>query len=134
VFDGVYIFVVPVNSFGTSTSPTQLWVNKYKFAISDVDSAVSSSLAQFSATPVNWSAIGTDCAKIAATFTALKTVPQYPSAGPDKTLLVGIGLIAQADSACTSSIVPTKDSSKLTSMTTSFKNGEQDLSIFLNEV
>jgi hypothetical protein len=134
VVDGLYILVVPVNSFSTSTSPTQSWTNQYKYTIADVDFSVSSSLADFSATPVNWSAIGTDCATIAATFTALKTVPQYPSAGPDKTLLVAIGLIAQADGACTSSIVPTKDSSKLASMTTSFTTGEKDLRVFLNEV
>ncbi len=115
-------------------SADQVWANDYASDISTLRNSVFNAEPAFEATSVNWTTVANDCEAIANAYVPLDNVPYYPSTGPDRTLVNGVELIAQAVRACDGSIVIKSDAAALPAMTTTFQRGERDLTVFLTEI
>ena len=115
-------------------SADQVWADNYASDISTLRNAVFNAEPTFEAASVNWSAVADDCSAIADAYVPLDNVPFYPSPGPDRTLVNGVALIAQAVRSCNGSIVIKSDAAALPAMTTTFQRGERDLTVFLTEI
>jgi hypothetical protein len=115
-------------------SPAQAWATAYAGDITDLRNAVFNAEPALTATKVNWTAVSNGCESVANAFLPLDSVPQYPVAGPDHTLLVGAGLIADAVKSCNGSVVLKSDAAALPHLTLTFERGEHDLTVFLTEI
>lgn len=115
-------------------TPAQAWATAYAGDISALRNAVFNAEPALSASKVNWTAVSNGCQSAANAFLPLDSVPQYPVAGPNRTLLVGVGLIADAIKSCNGSIVLKSDVAALPHLTLTFERGERDLTVFLSEI
>jgi len=118
----------------SAPTPARAWATAYAGDITDLRNAVFNAEPALAASKANWAAISNGCQSVANAFLPLDSVPQYPVAGPDHTLLVGAGLIADAVKSCNGSVVLKSDAAALPKLTLTFERGERDLTVFLTEI
>ena len=130
VYVGYFVLIMVV---AVTVNPGRTWSTLYSSDISTLKQAVVTAQPDFTASPTKWVTIAADCTTIGRAVERLNTVPQYPVAGPNVTLLQGVRLIVLADRACISTIVPKRLAHVLPRLARAFSTGSIRLTEFLGE-
>ena len=115
------------------TSAEQSWSSTYRARVATLNGDTKRAVAVLTMSPPNWPAIDAACHAVSADLQALATVPQYPSRGPDQSLIGGFAAIYRGDLVCLSA-VEAQRSANLAAASGGMLAGSGQLVTFLSSI
>jgi hypothetical protein len=116
-----------------STAQDQLWSNLYASNVVAVDSSITSTLPGLEARTPDWASIAQNCGVMQGVVDDMLFVPQYPSAGPNRTLLEGVTAVDLGDKLCLAA-VQNHQTGSLAQVSHLLSTARGDLITFLAEI
>jgi hypothetical protein len=126
------VYITLVSSLVTFTQDIS-WNQNNRSTIVTLNRAMIELEPAFATTTPDWTVITTDCSTMSSALEPLKTVPDYPKTGPNQHLLIGVGLIADVEKLCTTSVAPDKLTHELPVLKKLLDDGTAQLTVFLRQ-